>query len=78
MPNDTNVEQQETSGAYQCFHCGSRSVIWDSDFDYDDYGLDGDGIIHELHCTNCGASITYYIPDENEEDEENEKDPKND
>lgn len=47
---------------YECFHCLCRSVIWDSDFDYADYGLEGEGIIHECHCTNCGAQITYYIP----------------
>lgn len=46
---------------YQCFHCGLKAVIWDCDFDYEDYGLDGDGIVHECHCTNCGAEITYYI-----------------
>ena len=35
---------------YECFHCGSISVIWD-----------GEGIIHECHCENCGARITYRI-----------------
>ncbi len=47
---------------YECFHCGMKSVIWDGDFDYDDYGIEGDGIIHECHCSNCGAQITYRIP----------------
>lgn len=59
---------------YECFHCCCRSVIWDCDYDYSDYGLDGEGIIHECHCTNCGAQITYYIPigDPDEEDGDNE------
>lgn len=47
---------------YECFHCGEKSVIWDSDFDYEDYGEEGEGIIHECHCTNCGAQITYRVP----------------
>ena len=47
---------------YECFNCLSRSVVWDADFDFEDYGLDGVGIIHECHCANCGASITYYCP----------------
>lgn len=47
---------------YECFHCGSRSVIWDCDFTFEDYGMDGDGLIHECHCENCGAWITYYLP----------------
>jgi len=54
---------------YECFHCGSRSVIWDSDFDTEDYGWEPGGIVHVCHCTNCGAEITYVIrPDDNEED----------
>ena len=52
---------------YECFHCLSRSVIWDCDFSFDDYGLDGDGIVHECHCTHCGARITYLIPIEDDE-----------
>lgn len=53
---------------YECFHCGHRSVIWDSDFDFSDYGLDGEGIIHVCHCAHCGARITYEIPIENDSD----------
>lgn len=56
---------------YECFHCGQRAVIWDSDFDYEDYGYDGEGIVHACHCTNCGAEIEYRVPacteDEHEE-----------
>ena len=46
---------------YECFHCGARAVIWDADFDFEDYGYEGNGIIHECHCTHCGAQITYMI-----------------
>lgn len=52
---------------YECFHCGMRAVIWDNDFMFEDYGEDGEGIIHECHCTHCGALITYRIPIEEEE-----------
>ena len=54
---------------YECFHCGRRAVIWDGDFDFDDYGEEGAGIIHECHCSNCGARITYRVPIPNEEEE---------
>lgn len=47
---------------YECFHCGNKSVIWDCDYSFADYGEEGDGIIHECHCGNCGARITYRIP----------------
>lgn len=50
------------SGTYECFHCGAQAVIWSSDWDYDDYGLEGAGIIHECRCSSCGAEITYRIP----------------
>lgn len=51
----------ENCGVYQCFHCLSKSVIWDSDFDFSDYGIDGDGIVHVCHCGNCGAEIIYLV-----------------
>jgi hypothetical protein len=47
---------------YECFHCGCRSVIWDSDFDFEDFGYEGEGIVHICHCTNCGAEIEYRVP----------------
>lgn len=28
---------------YECFHCGERAVIWDCDYDFEDFGYDGDG-----------------------------------
>lgn len=54
---------------FECFHCGCRSVVWQNDFSFEDYGLDGDGIVQCLQCSNCGAWIEYYIPLENEEDD---------
>ena len=52
---------------YECFHCGEKSVIWDADFDFADYGEEGEGVIHHCHCTNCGAEIDYYIRCDNED-----------
>lgn len=47
---------------YQCFHCLAYGVVWDSDFTFEDYGLDGEGIVHVCHCENCGARVEYYVP----------------
>lgn len=47
---------------YECFHCGERAVIWDADFDSEDYGMEEPGIIHECHCASCGSRITYFVP----------------
>lgn len=53
---------------YECFHCGCRSVIWDCDYDFEDFGYEGEGIVQVLHCTNCGAEIEYRIRFDEEED----------
>ena len=55
---------------YECFHCGERAVVWDSDFDAEDLGYEEKGIVHICHCANCGAQIEYVILDENEEEDE--------
>ena len=47
---------------YECFHCGCRTVTWDCDFNYEDFGYEGDGIVQILHCTHCGAEIEYRVP----------------
>lgn len=54
---------------YECFHCGCKAVIWDSDFDFDDYGYEGEGIVHVCHCTNCGSEIEYRVPIDGQEEE---------
>jgi hypothetical protein len=45
----------------QCFICKSDKISQDADFTFEDYGEEGTGIIHEYHCMNCGARITYRI-----------------
>lgn len=56
---------------YECFHCGAKAVVWNADFDFSDFGYDGEGIVQTCHCTNCGAQITYRIPVRKEEDDGN-------
>lgn len=55
---------------HECFHCGEFSVYWDGDFSFEDYGEEGEGIIHECTCKHCGARVTYRIPCDLEEEEE--------
>ena len=47
---------------YECFHCLARAVIWDCDYDFSDFGYDGEGIVQIRHCENCGAEIEYRVP----------------
>lgn len=56
-----------TETGYQCFHCLHNTVHWESDFTFEDYGLEGEGIIHVCHCSNCGADIEYQIRLDEEE-----------
>ena len=63
------MEGEIVSGVYECFHCGERAVIWDNDFDIEDYGYEGEGIVHDLHCAHCGAQIQYVIRFDVEEGE---------
>lgn len=30
---------------YECFHRCKRAVIWDTDFDFSDFGLEGEGVV---------------------------------
>ena len=55
-------EKVKKENMYECFHCLQKAVIWDGDFDSEDYGYEEEGVIHECHCTNCGARITYFCP----------------
>lgn len=55
------VTGREKTRMYECFHCGARAVIWDADFDFDDFGYEGEGVVHVCHCANCGAEIEYRI-----------------
>ena len=52
---------------FQCFNCG-REMIWQSDFDFEDYGMDGAGIVSVYHCPHCGTDIECFVPCGNEED----------
>lgn len=58
---------------YECFHCGAYAVTWEADFDFSDYGYEGEGVIHVCHCNNCGAQIEYYVPFNNNDDANDNK-----
>ena len=66
------LEYTKPSGTYQCFHCGAKAVTWDCDYDFDDMGYEGSGLVNCCHCNNCGAEIEYRIPIEDEEEESDE------
>jgi len=50
-----------------CWFCNGK-VIWNCDYSFDDYGIEGDGIVAALTCSNCNAFFEGYLRvDEDEE-----------
>ena len=45
----------------KCWHC-REDLIWGGDFDYEDYCLEGEGIVSNLSCSNCEAYVEVYLP----------------
>jgi len=54
-----------------CWHCNSE-VIWGGDFDFEDYGMEGEGIVSNLTCSNCKAYYECYLDFEEESNGEKE------
>ena len=48
-----------------CYHCGS-DVIWGGDHSYEDYGLEGEGIVSNLSCSICEATYLIYLGEEDD------------
>jgi hypothetical protein len=56
-----------------CYVCDSK-LIWGGDHSYEDYGLEGEGIVTNLSCSNGDCScesvlvydshVTYRLDDE--------------
>lgn len=44
-----------------CSVCGSE-MHWQCDYDYEDYGCDGDGIVSVWDCPKCGTEFVVYMP----------------
>ena len=61
------ADNKSESSLLPCFHCGESAIIWDSDFNFEDMGYEGDGIVHICHCTACGAEVEYRVPIDKEE-----------
>ena len=44
-----------------CAHCGSK-LVWQNDFDFEDFHLEGEGIVSFYDCSGCIASAVFYMP----------------
>lgn len=56
----------------KCWHCNS-DVIWGGDHSYEDYGLEGEGIVSNLSCSNkeCDTEVLTYYTIKKEDDIDN-------
>lgn len=59
---------------YTCFNCLSHNVGWVADYDFDDLGFIGSGIVHRFKCRDCGATIECIVRFDADDDEVNEND----
>lgn len=42
-----------------CWHCQTE-LIWGGDHSYEDYGLEGEGIVSNFTCPKCEAYVEFY------------------
>ena len=50
-----------------CWFCGAE-MHWNGDFDFEDYGMDGSGVIATLTCSGCEATAEFYSKQEEDDD----------
>ena len=48
----------------KCWHCKSE-LIWGADHTFEDYCLEGDGIVTNLSCSECEADVLIYLGEKN-------------
>ena len=46
-----------------CWHCQSK-LIWGGDHTYEDYSMEGEGIVSNLSCSKCDAFVLVYMGQE--------------
>lgn len=49
----------------KCPLCGGE-LIWNSDFTFEDYALEGEGIVSVWMCAECRALGEFYVSEEGE------------
>lgn len=44
-----------------CWHCGN-ALIWGGDNTYEDFCVEGEGIVSNFSCVSCPATYNAYLP----------------
>tara|TARA_R110001592_G_scaffold16685_4_gene70897 strand:+ start:1862 stop:2056 length:195 start_codon:yes stop_codon:yes gene_type:complete len=62
--------KENTSGTFiddrsfaTCWWCGHK-LIWQNDFEKDDWGIDGEGMVTVLICSGCNAEVRMIEADD--------------
>ena len=50
-----------------CWHCKSE-LVWGGDHTFEDYGLEGNGIVSNLSCQSCPVEVEVYYNIDEEKD----------
>ena len=45
----------------KCWDC-KEYLMWQGDNTYDEYGIEGEGIVTNLSCPNCESFVLVYSP----------------
>lgn len=60
-------DSEAAGSALQCYYCGAFAVGIVADFTFEDFDLQGDGLIYVCRCGNCGSVIEYRIREDEDE-----------
>lgn len=60
---ENKEETKKFDGGYGlCPRCQQSSLIWGGDFTYEDYGMDGEGLVSNYTCPVCGSYLEVFTP----------------
>lgn len=49
-----------------CWYCG-KEMIWGGDHSFEDYGMEGEGIVANLSCPECEATALFFTAEKDDE-----------
>lgn len=62
------MEERKDYGYGICGMCYSP-LIWQCDYDFEDFGYEGEGIVGCAVCSGCGAEVEFRLKTNEEEQE---------
>ena len=66
MKNKVVLEVKEVNPIGTCALCGGK-LHWQGDYTFEDYCIEGEGLVSTWKCSGCGADVTFELGDEEDE-----------